>query len=89
MDRAAFEAGLKQDGFELSEARMKAGCNNPDHTHPFDARLFVLSGELTIGRDGKLETFGPGDTCNMGANIMHTEEVGDEDAVFLVGRRPV
>jgi len=89
MDRAAFEAGLKQDGFELSEARMKAGCNNPDHTHPFDARLFVLSGELTIGRDGKLETFGPGDTCNMGANITHTEEVGDEDAVFLVGRRPV
>ncbi len=89
MDRAAFEAGLEQDGFELSESRMEAGCNNPEHTHPFDARLFVLSGKITIGRNGKLETFGPGDTCNMDANTMHTEDVGNEDVSFIVGRRAV
>jgi quercetin dioxygenase-like cupin family protein len=89
MDRAAFEAGLKQDGFELSEGRMEAGCNNPDHTHPFDARLFVLSGEITIGRDGKSETFGAGDTCSVDANTMHSEKVGGEDVIYLTGRRAV
>lgn len=89
MDRATFEAGLKNDGFELSDGRMKAGTNNPDHTHPFDARLFVLSGEITIGRDGKSETFGPGDTCSVDANTVHSETVGEEDVVYLTGRRAV
>ena len=40
---------------------MAAGTVNQDHTHPFDARLFVVAGHITIGQDGKETTFGPGD----------------------------
>ena len=89
MDRATFEDGLKQDGFELSKGHMEADCSNPDHTHPFDARLFILSGNITIGRNGKSETFGAGDTCSVDANTMHSENVGGEDVVYLTGRRAV
>lgn len=87
MDRATFEAQVQQDGFAIQDGRMAAGTVNPDHTHPFDARLLVLSGQITITRDGKPETFGPGDTCGVDANTVHAEEVGAEDVVYLSGRR--
>lgn len=89
MDRAAFEAALKQDGFELSDGKMAAGTVVDEHTHPFDARLYMLSGSITIGRDGEKQTYAAGDSCSVDANTTHTEEVGDEDAIYLVGRREV
>jgi quercetin dioxygenase-like cupin family protein len=87
MDRAAFEAGLKRDGFTPAERSMKAGTVNPDHTHPFDARLLILSGQITITRNGTPETFAAGDSCSVDANTVHAEEVGAEDVVYIAGRR--
>ena len=87
MDRATWEAELKRDGYELRESSMAAGTVNPDHTHPFDARLFVLSGEITITQNGKPRTHGAGDTCAVAANESHAEEVGAVDVVYLAGRR--
>ena len=88
MDRKIFEAEASNDGFEVQKSKLAPGTNNPEHTHPFDARLFVLSGEITIGCNGKTKTYGPGDNCRMDANTPHTEMVNDEEATFLVGRRP-
>ena len=43
MERAAFEASLREDGFAGPlDRRMEAGQVVPEHTHPFDARLLVL-----------------------------------------------
>jgi quercetin dioxygenase-like cupin family protein len=41
--------------------------------HDFDARIMVLSGEITLTRDGKPETFRAGDHCEVPAGCMHTE----------------
>lgn len=87
MDRATWEAELQRDGFELKESSMAAGTHNPDHTHPFDARLYVLSGEITITQNGTPHTYGAGDNCEVLANQNHAEKVGTVDVTYLAGRR--
>jgi quercetin dioxygenase-like cupin family protein len=88
MDRDAFEAQLARDGFEILEKSMPAGILNPDHTHPFLARLLVLSGTITVSREGRQDTFGPGDIFEVAANQVHSERVGnDEDVVYVLGSR--
>ncbi|MDP6707649.1 MAG: cupin domain-containing protein [Alphaproteobacteria bacterium] len=87
MDRETFEAELMRDGFEIKEGGMAAGTVVPDHTHPFDARVFVLSGEITIARDGQAQTYGAGDWCAVDRDTVHAEAVGPEDVVYVAGRR--
>jgi quercetin dioxygenase-like cupin family protein len=86
MDRATFEANAKRDGFDVQERSMAAGTSNPDHTHPFSARLFVLSGEITMTQNGVPTTFGPGGTCAVSANERHAELVGAVDVHYVAGR---
>ena len=88
MDRANFEAEATKNGFEVYEGTLAAGTNNPEHTHPFHARLFVLSGQITIECGSETNTYGPGDNCQMDADTPHTEIVSDKEVVFLVARRP-
>ena len=87
MERSTFEQEAIKDGFEVQESTLAARTNNPEHSHPFDARLYVVSGNITIGCDGDETTYGPGDTCQMDADKLHTESVDAEEVVFLVGRR--
>lgn len=87
MDRETFEANAKRDGFKVQDGRMAAGTVNPDHTHPFNARVFVLSGEITITQNGTPQTYRSGDSCSVSADEVHAEEVGAEDVVYISGRR--
>ena len=88
MDQEMFETEASNDGFDVRKRKLAPGTNNPEHTHPFDARLYELSGEITIECNGETNTYGPGDDCRMDAETPHTEVVEDEEVVFLVGRRP-
>ena len=87
MDRLAFEAELRREGYRSSTAACKPDVANPDHAHDFDVRVMVLGGEITITRDGKAETFQAGDTCGFPAGTVHAEHVGPEGVAYLVGRR--
>jgi quercetin dioxygenase-like cupin family protein len=87
MDRTAFEAELKAQGYELIERRMDADHFNPEHVHEFDARLLFLNGEMTITRAGKAQTFRAGDICEVAAGTLHTEKCGPDGAHYLAGRR--
>ena len=87
MDRLAFEAELRRDGYQVVNTGLKPGQINPDHTHDFDARVLVLGGEIAITRDGVGETFGPGDSCMVPAGTVHAEHVGPEGVAYLAGRR--
>ncbi len=57
------------------------------HTHPFEARLFVLDGDLTIVAEGTTRHCGPGDTFQLGANVQHTERYGPQGVRYLAGRK--
>ena len=67
------------------------GGQKPDfcedlHAHDFDARIMVLSGEITIVRDNKAETFKAGDHCEIAAGCQHTAKVGPEGVAYIVGK---
>ena len=87
MDRAQFEASLAADGFSLRESSMEAGTHNPDHTHPFSARLLVLSGEISVSYDGQTKTCRAGDHFALDANILHSEKVGPKGVSYVARRK--
>ena len=90
MDRIKFKEKMKRDGFIVSEKSMAAGTVNQDHTHPFDARLFVLDGHITIGQGGEEKIFGPGDICSVDANVEHSEKVASvSNVTYLAALRGV
>lgn len=87
MDRIAFEAELRREGYSVVNSSLTPNTCAPDHVHDFDAKLLVLGGEITITRDGKPETFRAGQCCAVPANTAHAELVGPEGVAFVSGRR--
>jgi mannose-6-phosphate isomerase-like protein (cupin superfamily) len=87
MDQHEFAADLRRDGFRPVYASLRPNMKEANHCHDFDARLFVLGGEITITRDNTPETFRAGQCCEVPAGCMHTEQVGPEGVAYLSGRR--
>src|ERR1700731_5475825 len=87
MDKTEFEAELRGDGFRPVFASLRPNMKETNHCHDFDARLFVLGGEITITRDNRSETFRAGQCCEVPANCMHAEHVGLEGVAYVSGRR--
>ncbi len=57
MDRLEFEADLRRDGYCVVNSSVKPNLVAPNHCHDFDAKAFVLGGEITITRDNTPSTF--------------------------------
>ena len=87
MDKVQFEADLRADGFTVVNSSQKPNQVTPNHCHDFDARVFVLGGEITITRDNTPVTFRAGECCEVPAGCMHAEHVGPEGVAILSGRR--
>lgn len=87
MDTHAFESELKRDGYDVMTNTTAGAKVNPEHSHPFDIRAMVLKGALTMNRDGKSQTFKPGEVFVMPRGCLHYESYGPEGAVVLLGRR--
>jgi quercetin dioxygenase-like cupin family protein len=88
MDRSAFEAELREQGYgEVVDRRMEANSVNPEHAHEFDARLLVLEGAMTITSEGNERTYRAGATFSMRAGCRHTEQCGGDGVRYLAGRR--
>jgi quercetin dioxygenase-like cupin family protein len=88
MDREAFEAALGRDGYEIRAVTMQPGAVNPTHVHPFDARLLVVDGAMTITRDGApTQTYRIGETFEMPNGCHHSETAGPAGATYVAGRR--
>ena len=88
--REGFEEDLRREGWDVRYGGQKPGHTADSHAHEFDARLFVLGGEITLIRDGKPQTFRPGDCCEVPAGTLHAEQVGPEGVSVLAGiRQPI
>ena len=87
MDRTEFEASLQRDGYEIVSRDMAPNTTNPDHTHPFDARIMVVAGRMTMAMGAERRTYGPGEWCAVTAGTLHAEEAGPEGASYVAGRR--
>jgi quercetin dioxygenase-like cupin family protein len=86
LTREAFESDLRREGFEVVHGGQKPCFCEELHAHDFDARIMVLSGEITIIRDNKAETFRAGDHCEIAAGCQHTAQVGPEGVAYIVGK---
>ncbi len=60
MDKAEFESQLRSDGYRVVNSSLKPNLATPNHCHDFDAKAFVLGGEITITRDNAPSPSGPG-----------------------------
>jgi quercetin dioxygenase-like cupin family protein len=88
MDRATFEAELTRDGYTVVSVTMQPDAVNPEHVHPFDARLLVTEGAMTIVReDAPTRTYQVGETFEMPVGTRHSETAGSAGAVYVAGRR--
>ena len=88
MNRAEFEADVRREGYELSEAQIEPNVHRDAHAHEFDARLFVLDGLLTLVIGANRRTYRAGDTCSVPAGTMHAQDTEADGVRFLLGRRP-
>ena len=86
LTREAFESDLRREGFEVVHGGQKAGFAEELHAHDFDVRIMVLSGETTVTRDNKAETFRAGGHCEIAAGCQHTTRVGPEGVAYIVGK---
>ena len=88
MDRATFEGELSRDGFEIVSISMQPHAVNPEHVHPFDARVLVVDGALTVDReDTGTRTFQTGEFFELHSGCRHSETAGDAGATYVAGRR--
>ena len=87
MDRDAFEAALRRDGFTVVNGGQPPGHVFEPHAHDVDLRILVLGGHITLTRDGVAETFRPGEHCEIPAGCPHAEVVGPEGVAYILGRR--
>src|SRR6201989_766485 len=65
LTREAFESDLRREGFDGVNGGQQPGSAEDLHAHDFDARIMVLSGEITVTRDGKPDVFHAGDHCEI------------------------
>jgi quercetin dioxygenase-like cupin family protein len=88
MDRATFESALTRDGFEIVSISMRPDAVNPAHVHPFDARVLVVDGAMTVDReDTGARTFQVGESFELHAGCRHSETAGSAGAAYVAGRR--
>jgi len=87
MDAAAFEAELRRDGYEVLHRDLEPDVAVPEHSHPWDVRLLVLEGEITVDCAGERRTCGVGDTFSLEAGRRHSERFGPRGVRLIAGRR--
>jgi quercetin dioxygenase-like cupin family protein len=87
MDTTAFEQQLKLDGFTINTVNRKANEFVDIHSHSFEAKALILSGQININVDGKDTLYRPGQVFHLPAGMPHTEQYGPEGVTYLVGRK--
>lgn len=59
----------------------------PDHTHDTETAHIILSGEMTLSMDGRVETYRKGGRCDVPAGATHSAKIGPQGCRYLVGER--
>src|SRR5215475_4648560 len=89
MNRAEFEASLRQEGYEVREGEIEPHRHLGAHAHEFDARILVLDGSITLVFGAERVTYRPGDSCSVPAGTMHEEHTEADGVRYVSGRRAV
>jgi quercetin dioxygenase-like cupin family protein len=88
LDRQAFIEMVNAEGFEqiVTVEREPNGFLDV-HTHPFEAKALILSGEIGLQIGSAEQVYRAGQVFHLGANEPHAERYGPEGVSYLVGRK--
>ena len=88
MNIADFESTLRREGFdEVKTNTLPAGRVTSIHDHPFETRVLVTAGEITLTVAGTAQAYREGDSFTLPLHCRHEEAVGPEGVSYVVGRR--
>ncbi|GAB3491244.1 hypothetical protein GCM10027399_09150 [Curvibacter fontanus] len=88
MDPELFRQQLQAAGFEQITLVTREPEGFLDaHTHPFEARALILSGEITLVCQGQEQRYRPGEIFHLALAEPHTERYGPQGVTYLVGRK--
>ena len=57
------------------------------HTHPFEVKALVVSGQIDLVVDGVRTIYVSGDVFHLSANQVHTERYGSNGVQYLASRK--
>jgi quercetin dioxygenase-like cupin family protein len=88
MEREKFTEILAMDGFEevVTVTKEPHGFLST-HTHPFEAKALILSGELRLWVGNAEQTLRVGQVFHLLSDEPHSEQYGPEGVTYLVGRK--
>ncbi|MBD9407778.1 cupin domain-containing protein [Acidovorax sp. ACV02] len=80
---------LAQEGFAKPVlVEREANGSWDEHSHPFEAKALILSGEIRIcTANGSEHTFRKGDVFHLKAHEPHSEFYGPTGVCYLAGRK--
>ena len=87
MNEQEFRTEYEADGFDIQTFQFEPNQQRAEHAHPWDARLLLLEGALTLGTPDGEATYRPGETCAVDAGTPHTETTGSSGARGLVAKK--
>jgi len=83
-----FADELAREGFEPAvTVTREAGGMLGDHTHPFEAKALILSGDIRIATAASERVYQAGDVFHLAAEEPHSEFYGMLGVQYLVGRK--
>lgn len=89
MERAEFIAMLERVGFkEIVTVEREPHNALGIHTHPFEARALITSGELRLVTDAHEQVCRVGGQFHLALLAPHSESCDAEGVSCLVGRKP-
>ena len=88
MEREVFVKILATEGFEeaVTVTREPGGFLDL-HAHPFEAKAFILKGELLLKVEDVEQCYQAGQVFHLPADKPHSEQYGPQGVEYLVGRR--
>jgi len=88
MTAGQFTTELRQAGFEqVVEVEWPANGYLEEHSHPFESRALILSGEITLTVEGRETRYGVGEVFHLAHGALHKERYGPAGVRYLVGRK--
>jgi quercetin dioxygenase-like cupin family protein len=88
MNTVEFRKILASESFsEIVEVTREGNVTIDLHTHPFEAKALITSGDLWITVDDVESAYRVGDIFHLNALVPHSERYGPVGVSYLVGRK--
>jgi quercetin dioxygenase-like cupin family protein len=76
------------DGFdEIIQKDWEPNLSIPNHTHPYDVRVQVAAGQVTLTLGETAQTYAAGQGFYLARDVEHAEQYGPQGASFWVARK--